>query len=65
MGLTGATDLIDLRAMGTADSEDVIVRFIDRDMHFTRRARAVRIPGSYCPGASGGLKLSSAMAAPT
>ena len=32
MGLTGATDLIDLRAMDTA--KDVIVRFIDHDMHY-------------------------------
>ena len=32
MGLTGATDLLDLRAMDTA--EDVIVRFIDHDMHY-------------------------------
>ena len=61
MGLTGATDLLDLRAMDTA--EDVIVRFIDHDMHYPQ-GKAVRIPGSYCPGASGGLRLSSAMAAP-
>ena len=32
MGLTGATDLLDLRAMDTA--EDVIVKFIDHDMHY-------------------------------
>ncbi len=32
MGLTSATDLLDLRAMDTA--EDVIVRFIDHDMHY-------------------------------
>jgi hypothetical protein len=32
MGLTGATDLLDLRAMDTA--VDVIVRFIDHDMHY-------------------------------
>ncbi len=32
MGLTGATDLLDLRATDTA--EDVIVRFIDHDMHY-------------------------------
>jgi hypothetical protein len=31
VGLTGATDLLDLRAMDTA--EDVIVRYIDHDMH--------------------------------
>ena len=32
VGLTGATDLLDLKAMDTA--EDVIVRFIDHDMHY-------------------------------
>ena len=32
MGLTGATDLLDLRAMDTA--EDAIVKFIDHDMHY-------------------------------
>ena len=36
MGLTGATDLLvlDLRAMDSDTAEDVIVRFIDHDMHY-------------------------------
>ncbi len=36
MGLTGATDLLDLRAIDSdaAEDSDVIVRFIDHDMHY-------------------------------
>ncbi len=37
MGLTGATDLLDLRAMDTA--EGVIVRFIDHDMHYPAQGK--------------------------
>ena len=61
MGLTGATDLLDLRAMDTA--EDVIVRFIDHDMHYPQ-GKGSKNSRKLLPGASGGLRLSSAMAAP-
>ena len=52
MGLTGATDLLDLRAMDTA--EDVIVKFIGHDMGETITFRLCPDSTRPRPPAGGG-----------